>query len=1080
MPKLRKERIDIPLGGGRSENVDERVADAPYVKTANNASFHKQGGYVKRRGFESVSSTSLPTTPLSLNSVHSWRGNPIAYGTDGLYQYSSTLSTWYNPKTGVPPVEYEVISRAADFDDIIDYDSTHHNNTYLIETWALREAGNIYYRVTIMGEETVIQRGKFVAAGTMPYVVNINGTISIFYIDTSNVLKRSTLNTTTWVWNTASTIASNVSYYDVSGFSADTHGAVVYNDTTGGPSVHFAKLSASGIQTPLTLTSAYDDTLRVHFDATSEEALVVQGDIGGTGATHTIDLEEVDASTNPPTSNATSTGWWSKTGIAISNDDWYGPAVVAGRTTGGRWLVAAAITVGESELLSNVYQTYYRHDILTTGTLATYGDSFYAVGMTPVGRCHNPDNMNVVWSVERRPYMRITLTGFTDGPKKVHVPNQGLCVLMLDEDSVTPEDDQGGGTNVAAYPIVIGRFNHEVTAQMRMCSRGWMPHNDEVEADKWNYPSTVITNLESAYHLGITESREGFIPNYEEKDRVSQARTDGRTFTLNYLPPPVRSLNTGDGTLINQGGMLCVFDGDTLGENTPHYAPTLKMEIDTGTPKTLDTVQRVFRVRMVVKDQNGDRHESPISSDWLIDMPTASSVKGLTFVVDYPDLTNYRENSSSKYYIEVYSTADGDKVHENPMYWCLDVPVTKNADGFFVSELRTDPELSGGTDIDDPTTRRPLAEDTGKLFNSATPPFRDIAYGASRVYGISAENPHEVWQSLLPEVFSATQWNPALLFGVNPHTELTSLAFLDEKIILFTEDEIYVTRPSDRGNDGVGTDFTPQIITSDTGCINRLSIATTPQGVVFQGKRGIYLLDRSLQVQFISGAIEDTIENASINSAVVVPFDQEVRFGTDADETFIYHYPSGNWASRPSDDRMVHAAMVDTKYYQAINTPLGWAISSERTTSDTNFDDNGEISSTQIDNDLEITTNWFKPSGLQGFQRIWHVGVAGKFISHGTGYTNPSKLRIYLAYDNDDTWVDTYDLTLPAEGEPFYLKVKPSRQKCTSIRVGIFEVSATTLEGNSVHGEGCHLSGVSLEVGLFPGGHRYETAGMRA
>jgi len=48
----------------------------------------------------------------------------------------------------------------------------------------------------------------------------------------------------------------------------------------------------------------------------------------------------------------------------------------------------------------------------------------------------------------------------------------------------------------------------------------------------------------------------------------------------------------------------------------------------------------------------------------------------------------------------------------------------------------------------------------------------------------------------------------------------------------------------------------PSLIPTDTGTINPRSIVLTPMGIMYQSEKGIYLLDRSLQVSYIGADVE--------------------------------------------------------------------------------------------------------------------------------------------------------------------------------------------------------------------------------
>jgi hypothetical protein len=117
-----------------------------------------------------------------------------------------------------------------------------------------------------------------------------------------------------------------------------------------------------------------------------------------------------------------------------------------------------------------------------------------------------------------------------------------------------------------------------------------------------------------------------------------------------------------------------------------------------------------------------------------------------------------------------------------------------------------------------------------------------------------------------------------------------------------------------------------------------------------------------------------------------------------------------------------------------------------------------------------MTTGWINPSQIGGFSRVFRFIIGG--------YTNAAHtLRVRIAYDHDPAFVDnfTFDTTSLAQfgyGEyfnaasavpgfnAFNIKVYPSRQRCTAIRL---EISGEPIGSN--YNKALSLAFVTLEAG---------------
>lgn len=86
--------------------------------------------------------------------------------------------------------------------------------------------------------------------------------------------------------------------------------------------------------------------------------------------------------------------------------------------------------------------------------------------------------------------------------------------------------------------------------------------------------------------------------------------------------------------------------------------------------------------------------------------------------------------------------------------------------------------------------------------------------------------------------------------------------------------------------------------------------------------------------------------------------------------------------------------------------------------------------------------------------------MTGKYIAD-------HKLRVQLAYDYNNTLVDSFteDWSLdPGAGVPYQVRVSPSRQLITAVRIHIFDVV-----GSGTLADSAELSSLALEIGVRSG-----------
>lgn len=307
--------------------------------------------------------------------------------------------------------------------------------------------------------------------------------------------------------------------------------------------------------------------------------------------------------------------------------------------------------------------------------------------------------------------------------------------------------------------------------------------------------------------------------------------------------------------------------------------------------------------------------------------------------------------------------------------------------------------------------------------------------------------------------------------------EVSALASMDDKLIIFKDRAIFAVNGDGPDFTGAGSYPEPVLVSSDVGCSDARSVVLTGGGVMFKSSKGIYLLDRSLQVTYIGAPVED-YNGLTLTSATMVPGSNQVRWTSSGsvvieDEPrtgvgLVYDYAFNQWGTFTNHDGVGATVWNGTYVY---------AKSDGRTYKEntSTFADAGAWVR------FKLTTSWLTFAGVQGYQRIYRVGLLGD-------YKSEHSLRVRLGYNYAPSF--SYSQDLDAEslvgagtwgsdatwgsgsvwgGAPpvEWFCARPERQKCAAIRVSLEDVQTDTT------GEGFSISNLALLVGVKRGPFKF-------
>jgi len=309
-------------------------------------------------------------------------------------------------------------------------------------------------------------------------------------------------------------------------------------------------------------------------------------------------------------------------------------------------------------------------------------------------------------------------------------------------------------------------------------------------------------------------------------------------------------------------------------------------------------------------------------------------------------------------------------------------------------------------------------------------------------------------------------FNEALTTLVNPiGGAITALKFMDDKLLIFKENILYALNGDGPNDLGLGGSFgTPELISSDVGCITQNSLVLMPNGVMFKSHKGIYLCSRQLQIEYIGAGVE-AYNSLTIMSADLMQDKNQVRFLTRDGSLLLYDYYFQNWAT------FTNHQGIDATMWRGVYTYM-------RT------DDAGTIyteGSSGLDDittfKMKVRTAWIKLAGIQGFQRIRRFGFLGGELA--ANHVLNVKIRYdYQNYDSDIIIFDVGPLLGTMYGSGYYGEMSVyggeedgvyqfrghmPRQKCESVQFTFEDISGE--EALNTYS----ISDLALEVGVKQG-----------
>lgn len=571
-------------------------------------------------------------------------------------------------------------------------------------------------------------------------------------------------------------------------------------------------------------------------------------------------------------------------------------------------------------------------------------------------------------------------------------------------------------------------------------------------------PGVALTSGTTVYSWCGTERR--IIP--LGGDHTGYADRGPRDITLTFDSNDARRCVRMGGTMYIAAGEVLQYDGVRLAEVGFHYFPyyiDLNEDLVNG---TMDEGTYYYKGAYRWDNGVGDTERS-----------TTATVAGLDIgaspgSVDLTSGTMLYITHKEKVAVEWWRTLK-DPTDDASFYLITskDPTVTTGANCYIENDTTTgtmaafDDEL-----VDDDARRNETHPENGSVLESIAPPAASIIAASERrlfLAGIAGE-PHRVWYSKLRNEGDVAAFNDALAVDIPPEGGLiTALAMHNETLVVFREHATYVLLNDGFDNVGGGQNYVARRVPGDVGAVNHESVAATHRGLIFKSSKGWYLLNNGIQLEYIGGPVCDYDSQTPL-AVQVTQSQHQVRILT-ASRMLVLDTVASDALGRPiwfewSIADGAHACMWNGAHVYLTTS----GVKAQQT------------SYTSLTYGMDVEWAWIKFADMQGFAKVNQIQILGE-------YRSAHRVRVRLARDywkdGDGTYFQdkTWTVSPTTVGAREKLKHGPSVRSVEALKIRLTILGPGS--DSTPSGEALRLSGLSLEVGFYPGLNRMLPSAQR-
>jgi len=263
---------------------------------------------------------------------------------------------------------------------------------------------------------------------------------------------------------------------------------------------------------------------------------------------------------------------------------------------------------------------------------------------------------------------------------------------------------------------------------------------------------------------------------------------------------------------------------------------------------------------------------------------TISTSSTLSVTVNIPTLRlTYKTANPASIILYRWSTAQQD------YFQCTSIssPLLNNpaVDYVTFTDTQADANILGNSLI---YTTGGVVEDIGPPASTVMTIFDD------RLWLVDAEDRNLLWFSKQVIEGTPVELSDLLTLYIAPTIgaegstgPITALSTMDDKLVIFKQNAIYYINGTGPDNTASNSSYSqPTFITATVGCVDQNSIVFTPNGLMFQSNKGIWLLGRDLSTSYI-GAPVQKFNSSAVVSSLSIPDTNQIRFTLNTGQTMV-------------------------------------------------------------------------------------------------------------------------------------------------------------------------------------------------
>lgn len=443
-----------------------------------------------------------------------------------------------------------------------------------------------------------------------------------------------------------------------------------------------------------------------------------------------------------------------------------------------------------------------------------------------------------------------------------------------------------------------------------------------------------------------------------------------------------------------------------------------------------------YQILYVWIDGRGQRHESAPSYPLSITLTAGNTRVNLTV----PTLRLHEKPTVSagatvsNVFIEVYRT-----VNAGSTFFRVPIATTFNdvtVDTVAMVDVTADAGIS---------TALQLYTTGGALAHLPLPPASLMEVWRNRVFLAGTEFPLELWVSDEFVTGAGIGLSDQNVIAIEAEGgDITALAEMDDRLVIFKEQSIYILQGLGPGRNGEGQYEQPARLSAVVGAVSQAGVTKTPQGLVFKSLRGFYLLPIGGGLPLRLRGVE-AFESLTVTAGIVMDDLEQVRFMTSTGTTLVYHFGFldeqglGRWSTFTGQAAVDCALFAGTFCYLASDGTLQLE--------NTVYSDNGGNFTSKV------RWAWLNFSGIYGDVRVWALRPLLDVDATIASYT----LQMFIEVDYVATVVQTAGIAILqfTVGSP-PIELRPGRQDANAYRVTLQEAGPTA---------GINLSALVVELG---------------